>query len=252
MRDKESQQHRFWQRGLDRGPPGGGTSAPMRILITGATGTAGAGALRQALAHPRVTGVTALVRRPLALEHPKLAVVVHADFLDYEPLRGPLAGHDAALWCLGTSQSRVSREDLHRITVDFVVAGAKALQAASPGLRFVHLSGEGADPTLRSRMAFAQEKGQAENALDALALAGLWHVRPGYIHPPAPVEKPLFQDRLMWTLAPLFRRVAPRMMIDADVLGRAMVAIALDGLPAGEKVVANSRLLEIAAGAAGG
>ena len=60
------------------------------------------------------------------------------------------------------------------------------------------------------------------------------------------------QDRLMWTLAPLFRRVAPRMMIDADVLGRAMVAIALDGLPAGEKVVANPRLLEIAAGAAGG
>lgn len=219
----------------------------MRLLITGATGTAGAGALRAALAHPRVTQVTALVRRSPAVTHAKLTVLEHADFADYSPLGARLAGYDAALWCLGTSQSRVSREALHRITVDFVVAGATALKAACPALRFVHLSGEGADPTLRSRMAFAQEKGQAENALDALGLAALWHVRPGYIHPPAPVEKPLLQDRVMWAVAPLFRRVAPRMMIDADVLGRAMVSLALDGLPTSERVLPNTRLLELAA-----
>ena len=217
----------------------------MRILITGATGTAGAAALRQALANPRITAVTALGRRAPKVTDPKLTALEHADFTDYTALGDRLGGHDAVLWCLGTATARVSPADLHRITVDFVLAGARALLAANPGLRFVHLSGQGADPTGRSRLAFAREKGEAENGLDALGLSALWHVRPGYIHPPAPVEKPLFQDKLMFAIAPLFRRVAPTMMIDADVLGRAMVALALDGHS--ERVLENRALLALGA-----
>jgi uncharacterized protein YbjT (DUF2867 family) len=138
---------------------------------------------------------------------------------------------DAALWCLGTSQRRVDRATLHRITVGFAVAGAKALQAANPDARFLHLSGGGADPTGKSRLPFAQEKGEAETALDALGLAGLWHFRPGYIHPLHPVEKPLLQDRLMWALEPVLRRVAPAAMVSADELGRAMLRVAKKGHP---------------------
>lgn len=221
----------------------------MRILLTGATGTAGSGVLRQAIADPAVEGVTVLARRAPKERDEKVLFVRHEDFADYSRVKGSLLGHDAALWCLGTSQNRVDRPTLHRITVDFAVAGAKALMAASPDVAFLHLSGGGADPTGKSRLAFAQEKGQAETALDRLGLARLWHFRPGYIHPAAPVEKPLFQDRLMWRLEPLFRRVAPQHMVTADDLGRAMLKVAKDGHP---KRVLENRDIRRAAGLATG
>ncbi|MFO1536100.1 MAG: epimerase [Thermoplasmatota archaeon] len=217
----------------------------MRILLTGATGTAGSGALRQAIADPEVESVVVLARREPREMDEKVEFVPHADFLDYGPVADWLVDVDAALWCLGISQFRVDRGELHRITVEFPVAGAKALKAASPGARFLHLSGGGADPTGKSHMPFAQEKGQAETALDALRLAGLWHFRPGYIHPLRPVEAPLFQDRLMWVLQPLLRRVAPFAMVAADELGRAMLAVAKQGHP---KHVLENRDIRRAAG----
>ena len=221
----------------------------MRILLTGATGTAGSGVLRQAIADPGIEGVTVLARRQPKETHDKVLFVRHEDFTDYSRVKGSLVGHDAALWCLGTSQFRVDRPTLHRITVDYAVAGAKALMAASPDVAFLHLSGGGADPTGKARMPFAQEKGEAENALDGLGLARLWHFRPGYIHPAAPVEKPLLQDRLMWALEPVVRRMAPSAMVTADDLGKAMLKVAKEGHP---KRVLENRDIRRAAGLAKG
>ncbi|HUR61331.1 MAG TPA: hypothetical protein VM286_03075 [Candidatus Thermoplasmatota archaeon] len=187
----------------------------MRVLLTGATGTAGSGVLRQAIQDEAIEQVVVLARRAPHTVHPKVEFVQHEDFMDHGAVADRFVDVDAALWCLGTSQFRVSRPELHRITVDFVVAGAKALKEANPGVRFLHLSGGGADPTGRSRMPFAVEKGQAERALDALGLAGLWHLRPAYIHPPAQVGSPLLQDRLMRVLQPIVRGVYPAGMVTA-------------------------------------
>jgi uncharacterized protein YbjT (DUF2867 family) len=221
----------------------------MRILLTGATGTAGSGVLRQAVADRDVEAVTVLARREPKVRHPKVRFVAHDDFTDYSAVKGDLVGHETAIWCLGTSQSRVDRATLHRITVDFAVAGAKAAKRANPDIHFLHLSGGGADPTGKARMAFAQEKGQAETALDNLGLAGLWHFRPAYIHPAEPVEQPLLQDRLMWRLEPLFRTVAPFAMVTADDLGNAMLKVAKHGHP---KHVLENRDIRRLAGLARG
>ena len=216
----------------------------MRILLTGATGTAGSGVLRQAIADPAVEGITVLARRAPKESSQKVLFVQHDDFTDYSKVKGSLVGHDAALWCLGTSQSRVDRPTLHRITVDFAIAGAKALMATNPDIQFLHLSGGGADPTLKSRMPLAQEKGQAETALESLGLANVWHFRPGYIHPAEPVEKPLLQDRLMWFAEPLFRRVAPFGMVNADDLGKAMLKVAKEGHA--QRVLENREIRRLA------
>ena len=219
----------------------------MRILLTGATGTAGSGVLRQAIADPDVEGVTVLARREPAERHEKVLFVRHGDFSDYAKVRGSLVGHDAALWCLGISQFRVTPEQLHRVSVDYVLAGAKAFMAANPDLWFVHLSGAGADPTGRSRIRFAREKGEAESRLDALGLAGLWHFRPGYIHPAGRIEKPILQDRVMKVLHPAMRAFAPSQMVDADDLGKAMLKVAKDGHAAhAERVVDNRAIRRLA------
>ena len=61
-------------------------------------------------------------------------------------------------------------------------------------------------------------EGDAENRLDAMRLAKLWHFRPAYIHPGHRIEKPLPQDRLMRPLARLLRPFKGAMT--ADLLNR--------------------------------
>lgn len=83
----------------------------MKILVFGATGSAGGSVLRACLSSPAVEEVRAIVRRPLSLAHGKLRVFVHGDFLDYAAVEEAFDGVDACLYCLGISVSQVSGEE---------------------------------------------------------------------------------------------------------------------------------------------
>lgn len=55
----------------------------MKVLLTGATGTIGGGALSACLAHPQITKVIAFVRRALPDDissNPKLETIIIEDF----------------------------------------------------------------------------------------------------------------------------------------------------------------------------
>jgi uncharacterized protein YbjT (DUF2867 family) len=71
------------------------------------------------------------------------------------------------IFCLGAYTGTVSDEALRTITVDYTIEFARVLRASSPDAAFSFLSGSGADPTGRSRLAFARYKGEAEKALFA-------------------------------------------------------------------------------------
>jgi uncharacterized protein YbjT (DUF2867 family) len=204
----------------------------MNVLLTGATGVAGAGALRECLADAGVARVTTLTRRPVGVTAPKLQSLVLDSFLDYAPVRDALAGHDACLWCLGISQRRVTVAELEVITVDFAVAAAKAMAAANPRLVFCFLSGRGADSSERSRIPFARLKGRAENALLKLDLpGGVYCFRPGFIQPDVPFGRMRWEDRLGTIVAPLLRRVSANFMISTADLARGMLRAARHGAP---------------------
>src|SRR3984893_6381448 len=142
--------------------PGAGQK---RLVIVGATGMVGGYALRCALDHRGVGRVTAIGRRKLSRSHPKLTQVQHLDFADCSALAETLSGQDAAIFCLGTYTGAVSVAELRKTTVDYTVELARVLHGSSPGATFSFLSGSGADPTGRSRLAFARYKGEAEEAL---------------------------------------------------------------------------------------
>lgn len=221
----------------------------MRILLTGATGTAGSAALDVCLADPAVETVTVLLRRAPPVQHPKLKVVLHEDFANYGPIRETLTGQDACLWCLGVSQSDVSEAEYERITYDFAIAGASAMKEANPNLCFCFLSGKGADSAEKSRVLFARVKGRTENALAGLGLARYHAFRPGYIHPASPRPKPKLAERAGTVLAPVLRWLAPDQMIDAPDLGRAMLQAAKHG--ADKTILENSDIRALAAAARG-
>jgi uncharacterized protein YbjT (DUF2867 family) len=150
-------------------------AGPKRLVIVGATGMVGGYPLRHALDH-RVGRVTAIGRRKLSLSHPKLTQVQHPDFADCSSLAETLSGQDAAIFCLGTYTGAVSDAKLRKTTVDYTVEFARVLHGSSPGATFSFLSGNGADPMGRSRIAFARYKGEAENALLAARFRRVLHI----------------------------------------------------------------------------
>jgi uncharacterized protein YbjT (DUF2867 family) len=198
-----------------------------RVVIVGATGMVGGYALRHALDHPAVGRVTSIGRRKLGISHPKLAEVLHPDFADCSALSETLSGQDAAIFCLGTYTGSVSDADLRKITVDYTVEFARVLHGSSPDAAFSFLSGNGADPTGRSRMAFARYKGEAEKALLAAGFPRVYIFRPAYIYPVDPRKEPNFSYRVLRAIYPAFRVLFPNQVIAADDLARAMVDVAV-------------------------
>jgi hypothetical protein len=83
------------------------------------------------------------------------------------------------------SWSRPNTE-LRKITVDRTIEFARLLHANSPDAVFSFLSGNGADPTGRSRIGFARYKGEAENGLVAAGFSHVYSFRPAYIYPVEP------------------------------------------------------------------
>ena len=201
------------------------TTGQKRLVILGATGMVGGYALGYALDDPSVGRVTVIVRRKLAISHPKLNEVLHRDFADCSPLAEVLSAHDAAIFCLGTYTGAVTDAELRTITVDYSVEFARVLHASSPEAAFSFLSGSGADPTGRSRIAFARYKGEAENALLAAGFPRVYVFRPAYIYPVEPRKEPNFSYRLLRAIYPAFRLLFPNQVIPADDLARAMVNV---------------------------
>jgi uncharacterized protein YbjT (DUF2867 family) len=194
-----------------------------RLVIVGATGMVGGYALRYVLNDPAIGLVTAIGRRSLGILHPKLKEVLNQDFADCSALTNALTGQDAAVFCLGAYTGAVSDAALRKVTVDYTIEFARVLRAASPAAAFSFLSGSGADPTGKSRIAFARYKGEAENALLAAGFPRVIIFRPAYIYPVEPRKEPNFGYRLLRTIYPVFRLLVPNQVIRADDLARGMV-----------------------------
>ena len=184
-------------------------------------------ALRYALEHPAVGRVTVIGRRTLDISHPRLTEVLHRDFEDCSVLAEALSGQDAAVFCLGAYTGSVSDAELRTITAGYTIEFARVLRTSSPTAAFSFLSGSGADPTGRSRIAFARYKGEAEKALLAAGFARVYIFRPAYIYPVEPRKEPNFSYQLLRVIYPAFRVLFPNQVIPADDLARAMVDVAV-------------------------
>ena len=186
--------------------------------------------IRQCIADPEIAGVTAIVRRTLAMKNPKLTVIAHNDFMDYSGIQDVFKNHDACLWCLGISQTQVkSKEEYHQITYGYTLAAAKAILSVNPKMRFYFVSGMGADPTMKSKTLFARVKGETENALKQLNLEHLTIFRPAGIQPVHGKDNAPFYEKLLYPLMPLLVKTLPQYFITSVDLAKAMLYVVKHG-----------------------
>jgi uncharacterized protein YbjT (DUF2867 family) len=207
----------------------------VKVVLFGATGMVGAGALLECLDDPGVDRIVSVSRRSCGIRNPKLTERLVEDFFDYGPLRADLEGTDACLFGLGVSSVGMSEPDYTRVTRDLTLAAARALLAAAPRAAFCYVSGAGTDSTERGRRMWARVKGATENALLAMPFRAAYMFRPAYIQPLRGVRSrtPLYRAfySVLGFLHPILRRLAPGLVTGTDVVGRALIRAARDGYP---------------------
>ena len=197
----------------------------MKVLLFGSTGMVGQGVLRECLNDPVVSEVISVVRTSTGRKHAKLREIVHADFANFSTLRFDA---DACFWCLGVSSNGMTEADYTRITHDYTVAAAKAM---NPRMTFIFVSGQGAD----GNAMWARVKKRTEDDLQAMGFKAVYVFRPGFIQPLDGIRS---RTRLYNALYPLLYPVmlatklfAPRQITDTRRIGRAMLNVARKGFP---------------------
>ena len=199
------------------------------VIITGATGMVGGIVLRECLNSAAIGKVISIVRRASGVNHPKLEEVIHPDFMSYAGSEHHFENIDAAYFCIGVYTGAVPDDKFKQITVDFTTAFSDTLKEKSPTATFCLLSGQGADQTEKSRVAFAKYKGMAENYLTKQGFGDLYIFRPAYIYPVEAREEPNLMYRVSRKLYPLLKNVFPATVITSEQLGQAIFKAGIQG-----------------------
>ena len=146
----------------------------MNALVIGATGAVGMDLVEQLLKDDAFERVTVFVRRPLAVENPKLTVHI-IDFDHPEQWRHLLQG-DVLFSCLGTTiKAAGSQEAQWKVDYTYQYEAAKA--ARTNGVEtYALVSSIGADP--KSKIFYTRMKGELEEAVKKLGFPACYILQP--------------------------------------------------------------------------
>lgn len=196
------------------------------VAIFGASGTAGDGILKAALANPDISKIHVITRRSTprieeGVDSGKVIMTLHQDYLDYASIREQLADVDATYWAIGISSLGVDEETYGMIHVDFPARFVAEWISASEksAISFHYISSS--DISEESSAMWAREKVRAERTLFELAGETRLKViayRPDYIGP-TEEEAHIGQDLLYWFFAPVGAAVK------AEQIGQAMFEV---------------------------
>ena len=206
--------------------------APSVIALFGATGTAGDGILKAALADPDIRTIHVIARRVTprieqGIASGKVLMTRHMDYLNYTDIRAQISEVDTVYWAIGISSVGADEETYGRVHVDFPMQFLQEWTGANhkPELSFHFISSS--DISEGSSTMWVREKIRAEKSLFEFAQGSNLRViayRPDYIG--ATQEKANFGQNLMYWF---FRPVGAA--VKATEIGRAMIAVtAMDPL----------------------
>lgn len=201
-----------------------------RVIITGATGFVGEGVLFECLAHPAITEVLLVGRKPYEATNPKIRELILSDFLDLNAYGNELAGYDACFYCAGISSVGLSESEYRRVTYDVTVHFAERLAELNPQMTFCHVSGRNAAAAGGIQM-WQRVKGETEVALSRLRFAKVYNFRPGFMRPTHGQRNTKTLYKVIALMYPVLRLMLPDQVCTVREVGVAMINSVLKGYP---------------------
>lgn len=201
------------------------------IAIFGASGTAGDGILKAALADPDIEKIHVITRRATprideGVAAGKVMMTLHMDYLDYSAVLEQISEVEAVFWAIGTSTVGIDEKTYGMIHVDFPLKFVAAWTSVSDKLDISFHYISSSDISEDSRMMWAREKVRAERTLFKFAEGSNLRViayRPDYIGP-TKEEAHIGQNLLYWFFAPV------KSAVRATQIGKAMIEVTARGL----------------------
>lgn len=196
----------------------------MIATIAGATGLIGNHLLNELLDDPYFDTIRILIRRPLALTHPKLEKKI-VDFNENDSLLVALSNSNVVFCSIGTTQKKVKGDkDAYR-KIDFDIPTKLARFTKMAGCeKFILVSSIGANSN--SNNFYLMLKGEVEDVVKTAGLRSLHIMRPSFLIGERKefrigemIGKPLMQ---IFSFAIPARYKA----IHAKVVAKAMIAVA--------------------------
>ncbi len=209
-------------------------------LIIGASGLVGGELLKVLLRDEAYTHVTALVRKPLAVQHPKLTQEI-VDFANLSAVAAKITAQD--VFCtLGTTIAKAGSQSAFR-KVDYDYPLAVAEMALLRGAeQYLIVTAIGADA--RSAIFYSRTKGEIEQAIEALGYKTFVALRPSFLAGERPEMR--FGETLgigvakFWSFA-MIGPLAKYRVIDANVVAEAMVLEAKRASP-GRRIIESDAI----------
>ncbi|WP_158884243.1 NAD(P)H-binding protein [Rhodanobacter sp. L36] len=205
----------------------------MNVLLFGATGMVGQGALRECLLADDVSRVLAVGRTETGQSHPKLQELLHGDLFEYSSVEAQLTGFDACFFCIGVTSSGMDEAQYTRLTYELTLAAATTLARLNPHMTFVYVSGAGADSSEQGKTMWARVRGRTENALRRLPFKAVYILRLGIIQPLHGIRSKTGSYRVFYALSgfllPLLRVLMPNVVLSTEIVGRAMLNLVRHG-----------------------
>lgn len=205
-------------------------TSPRDIAIFGATGTAGDGIFKAALADPQIGKIHVISRRTTprieqAVVAGEAEMTQHLDYLDYSDIHQTISEVDTVYWAIGISSVGVDQETYGRIHVDFPLQFVKEWTAVSdkPDLSFHFISSS--DISEESDTMWVREKIRAEKSLFEFAEGTRLRViayRPDYIGS-TEEQAHLGQQLIYWFFRPVGAAVR------ATEIGKTMLELTARG-----------------------
>ena len=197
----------------------------MKLILFGATGMVGAGALREALNDPDVDEVLSISRRACGVAHAKLRELLVPDLFDFAAVETQLTGWDAAIWAVGISSIGLDESAYAKVTEQLTLVWARGLLRLNPGLSFCYCSAAGAG----GNTMWARVRRRVEDAIRTMPFRHAGCVRPGFIQPGPGIRSTvkLYQSLIVVfrPLFPLLVRALPSWATTSERLGRTMLRV---------------------------
>ena len=204
--------------------------APLEIAIFGASGTAGDGILKAALATDDINKIYVITRRltdriQAGVNAGKVQIIMHSDYLNYADIIHKLSTVDSVFWAIGITSLGTDEKTYGMIHVDFPLSFLQALEKVNnkTDISFHFISSS--DISEDSTTMWVREKIRAEKTLFKFAENSNLRViayRPDYIGP-TKEEASLGQNLLYWFFKPVGAAIKAR------EIGQAMIDIASRG-----------------------